>query len=427
MSMDDLDLKLFEEIVKVYRESCSIQDTAKRFELSRSKVRKILITMHEITSPITESALPLLKEGKTQEEVAEILNVSNATLSTYLPYSNRIFYKKNRSLNALRCENYRARQEIAKKNQVAHNVSLNEEGDDYIMKETKGLVLKLELNTEYGDMDVLRKYGNVKDGISRTFVVPADMPLHNLHYAIQRAFGWQNSHLHHYQFTSDVFNEITQNKYSVWSHLCGVYFRFPSDDFQDWYWDDDYNGGQSAKSWLRKKYKRPYEYRGYQETYEYAQKQVQNMDDEITIGPTYDEYHRGIFEIKKIKTCNATMEEFSESCIYGCNEIMERLDIGLIMDIAGESGLIYKYDYGDGWTIYITKIDEVESVKIIHCIAADGLNVLDDVGGVGGFCEFLKGIHGQAQNGPYDDPVDSKQWARGLGWTGRIIKPENML
>ena len=76
------------------------------------------------------------------------------------------------------------------------------------MRQTKGYVLKLELNTKYADMDVLRKYGNMKDGISRTFVVPVDMPLHNLHYAIQRAFGWQNSHLHHYQFTNEVFNEI---------------------------------------------------------------------------------------------------------------------------------------------------------------------------------------------------------------------------
>lgn len=422
-----MDRKLFKEIVKVYRDTCSIQDTANRFELSRSKVRKILITMHEITSPITESALPLLKEGKTQEEVAEILNISNATLSTYLPYSNRIFYKENRTLNALRCENYRARQEIAKKNQVAHNVSLNEEGDDYIMKETKGLVLKLELNTKYADMDVLRKYGNMKDGISRTFVVPVDMPLHNLHYAIQRAFGWQNSHLHHYQFTNEVFDEITRNKYSVWSHLCGVYFRFPSDDFQDWYWDDDYDDNQSPKSWLRKKYTRPYVYRGYQETYEYAQEQVQSMDEEISVGPSFEEYRKGIHTIKKIKTQDATMEEFSRSCTYGCNEIMERLGVGLIMDIAGESGLIYKYDYGDGWTIHITKIDKADSVKEVHCIAADGLNVLDDVGGVGGFCEFLKGIHGEAQNGPYDDPVGSRKWARYLGWTGRIVKPENML
>ena len=143
-----MDRKLFKEIVKVYRDTCSIQDTSKRFELSRSKVRKILITMHEITSPITESALPLLKEGKTQEEVAEILNISNAILSTYLPYSNRIFYKENRSLNALRCENYRARQQIAAKNQVVHNVSLKNEGDDYIMKDTfNKLGYKAKINT----------------------------------------------------------------------------------------------------------------------------------------------------------------------------------------------------------------------------------------------------------------------------------------
>ena len=35
-------------------------------------------------------------------------------------------------------------------------------------------------------------------GISRDILVPGDMNLHALHYAIQQAFGWQNSHLHRF-------------------------------------------------------------------------------------------------------------------------------------------------------------------------------------------------------------------------------------
>ena len=51
------------------------------------------------------------------------------------------------------------------------------------------------------------------------------------------------------------------------------------------------------------------------------------------------------------------------------------------------------------------------------------MSLVDDVGGVGGFCEFLETING-------DDPEEKKSykiWARSLGWTGRMPKPENML
>ena len=57
------------------------------------------------------------------------------------------------------------------------------------------------------------------------------------------------------------------------------------------------------------------------------------------------------------------------------------------------------------------------------CIAWDGMSLVDDVGGVGGFCEFLETING-------DNPEEKKSyktWARSLGWTGRMPKPENML
>ena len=68
------------------------------------------------------------------------------------------------------------------------------------------------------------------------------------------------------------------------------------------------------------------------------------------------------------------------------------------------------------------------SVKGPVCVAADGLPVLDDVGGARGYSEMLKGIHGE-ESGYYDynDPLRTKEWARSMGWTGRMSKPENML
>lgn len=86
--------------------------------------------------------------------------------------------------------------------------------------------------------------------------------------------------------------------------------------------------------------------------------------------------------------------------------------------------LIYKYDYGDDWIVRITVADEynvvlrggslvgfldkdgneVEAATAAmasdvfssgkpKCVAADGLPVMDDVGGIMGYCEFLQALH----------------------------------
>lgn len=43
--------------------------------------------------------------------------------------------------------------------------------------------------------------------------------------------------------------------------------------------------------------------------------------------------------------------------------------------------------------------------------------------GVRGFCEFLETINGDN----LEEKKSYKTWARSLGWTGRMPKPENML
>ncbi len=78
-------------------------------------------------------------------------------------------------------------------------------------------VLKLELSLDMysvddEEMDILKKYGKVDRGITREVLVPASMTLHALHYVIMRAFGWQNSHLHHFRLPAQVFQEITGGK-----------------------------------------------------------------------------------------------------------------------------------------------------------------------------------------------------------------------
>lgn len=139
--------------------------------------------------------------------------------------------------------------------------------------------------------------------------------------------------------------------------------------------------------------------------------------------------------------------------------------------------LYYSYDYGDDWCVKITCVEaytasdnydlfyskqwkEVGGVKIVPqripvskltytdrtgnqiddktlweqlqyvyiqkkplCVMTDGLDVMDDVGGIYGYIEFLKTINGK----DLEEKVDMLTWAKGMGWTGRKKKPENIL
>ena len=117
--------------------------------------------------------------------------------------------------------------------------------------------------------------------------------------------------------------------------------------------------------------------------------------------------------------------------------------------------LFYRYDYGDGWEVGICctgeyrkegegiwtdaagreadvgseKLEEVLEKCCPICIAKDGIELVDDVGGIHGFCEMLRIICEW-------DPQDEEQcreraamldWAEGMGWTGRKRSPEQTL
>ena len=60
------------------------------------------------------------------------------------------------------------------------------------------------------------------------------------------------------------------------------------------------------------------------------------------------------------------------------------------------------------------------------CISADGLPLVDDVGGIHGYCDFLLGVHGR-DSSVYGDKEETIEWGRSLGWNGRMNKPENIL
>lgn len=135
--------------------------------------------------------------------------------------------------------------------------------------------------------------------------------------------------------------------------------------------------------------------------------------------------------------------------------------------------ILYRYDFGDGWCVKVTcvegyyinnymdfpneqgwiqmivkdkdiapdwdfynstddqkvtgeyaeKLRKVADRKTPICLSADGIALLDDVGGIGGFIDMLKTLHGDN----IEEAEELREWANRQGWFGRAVKVENML
>lgn len=575
--------ELYQRIIESYKETGSVKKTAEDLGTYPIKVRRVLITEGLWKSKTSEQIADLLEQGKTVAEIAEELVISEKNVQSYMPYSRGQYGGEDRSNEAIRSEEYRERKQVAAKKQVTNTEARSQKksGDaqeqnrvmeelrvekERLLKETERLLqekkeiwdmieaemkrvpmavqLHLELDIGYFDeehREVLRRYGRMKEGITRDFIVPGTMTLHGLHYAIMKAFGWQNGHLHSFIPYEDEFKKMTGGGLvKEWTRLVGMYFRFLSEDYEDIYWDDDYDENESVKSWLKSKYCGPYCYGGVGEHYIPAQievdqfrKEYPNIQKKSTDQRKWGVYFDGKCEellerlmiwtvlktpadqrdwdtwkteketslkriererkqaIKRYKKLLQEMERiFEEAGSYMDKDGISTRDIlpylkkmdemdhelnKLCNDYNPEpipalSALCYRYDYGDGWEIKITctnawydrsvyardedgnmrrdkkgfvaetvtvvdayeqpvegafldKLREIEKKEKPVCTDWDGMSLVDDVGGVGGFCRFLEIINGADQ----EEKKYYKTWARGLGWTGRMPKPENML
>ncbi len=407
-----------------------------------------------------------------------------------------------------------------------------EEGADGERK-GKDLVLKLHLElVDYGpegpssyhrlhgrDQEEFLSLAKAEKGISRDILVPGEMNLHALHYAIQRLFGWQNSHLHKFLLSNREFDELTNGKYGPYADLCGLLFIFPNGDEYDPFWDDDYSGYGNIKSWLRKKYSAPYRCGALWESYlgnQWEKEDFGKAYPEFSAESTLDAIYQRVFlgsewnalierlsvgelflgkddEKPKASVWENEMKERSlnlekELNEAGINEadlrsaaaelsaVREETDSPCIMqlpmtgpdaekkgmerefahinfknsdrpifwrEICGKiirdwnvplvprfSELYYEYDFGDNWCVRITAEEREHNpmaYEVMHgnavCVAADGMNVMDDCGGISGYLDLLQTLNGKDR----EEAEDMKDWAKSMGWSGRILPPEKML
>lgn len=526
----------FQEIVDCFMETKSVQRTAAELNTNTTRVRRVLITEGLWHSSLSDKIGNLHSQGNAAEEIAAQLFLSPKTVQCYLPYTRGSYIDNQQSSDAVKSQSYRERKKNAAQRQVAvvKKQYSKEASNMEIPNGERVFSLHLELDTpelSNEDVFILRKYGKATNGIARDILVSENMNLRALHYAIQRAFGWQNSHLHHFTLPKDALQLLTAEKLPEWSKLCGVYFRFPDAPAEDIYWDSDYTGEQSIRTWLRHKYSAPYSYHGDSEHFLIAQWNARQFMNQkvIEMPPYYQQLNK--MNQGALSLCEASLEQVRFLFESEPAELLERVRVGDILfpkaDTAPSpekivalkeeaakrfestdfsklqtsalddeelheffyqyedllrkvdvsplpitSQLKYEYDYGDGWEVTITCTDVffsladwndpafngfvvmpvteksvMERQTIVDrqghpvqgelrdlvasviakcrpvCTWLSGLNVMDDVGGVFGYCDFLQTIHGSDE----EEKHSMLLWAKSMGWNGRMSKPSNIL
>lgn len=418
---------LYDRIIETYKESNSIKLTAAKLNTNTIKVRRVLITEGLWSSKTSEAVGELHKQGKSTAEIATALFISEKNVQSYLPYTKGAYGNGTKNDDAERAAIYRDRNKNAeegvkqlnglsevdqsklreedlrksnkkKKDEIKKRQKEIDEGT-FLIYHQRPIALKLHLELNLEDISeeekgYLKEFGRMSNGISRDVIIPADMTLRALHYVIQRAFGWQNSHPHYFKVPDEVFDKLTNGSTEKWLRMCGVYFRFPEDNQEDIYWDADYNGKTSIKSWLKRKYTGPYFYAGAGDYYFENQIKVDNF--RATYGKIkLDEVRnmRGLpqdinFLLERLtvpdylnlpnnrsnyfaEPIDAVLEflegeskpvrelwgQYTENPFENFDKIEMLINLSTIRMKSQTDELIYLYDYGDGWEVKVTCTD----------------------------------------------------------------------
>ena len=203
------------KVSESYKRLGSLQKAADELGIAYAKVRKILITIGEYETEFSIRVAKRRNEGKSITEIAREMNTTSNRVNAYLPYEKTIYDSPEQTVDSKKSKLYRHRINIAKENFVTKEKAIfnkeqreNDNTDIIIkektmenklkIKEEEFTPIRLHLELINDDMTkyqkrMLRRYGETSTGnsITRDILLPSDMMLHNLHYAIQRLFGWR--------------------------------------------------------------------------------------------------------------------------------------------------------------------------------------------------------------------------------------------
>ena len=101
---------LFKKVHDVYLSNNSIKKTSCILDISRSKVKKILISIGLYESNISNSIVELKNKGYKKDEICELLKISPSFYNENTPYDKCLYNQNERSKTAIRCERFRIRE-----------------------------------------------------------------------------------------------------------------------------------------------------------------------------------------------------------------------------------------------------------------------------------------------------------------------------
>lgn len=99
----------FDEVSRYYNSGGSIKATARHFQISETKCRKILITTKDYFTPLSKEISKLLLRGLTMQEIGCVLGRSRASINSNTPYSKGEYNSAFPTENAKRIRQCRER------------------------------------------------------------------------------------------------------------------------------------------------------------------------------------------------------------------------------------------------------------------------------------------------------------------------------
>ena len=136
MAFSQKDVAFFREVVKYYQGTISenqpkgsIRETARHFKIDRTKVKKILITKGVYHNPLAQRIAMLRYWGLSIEEIASETGMAASTVSTYLPYEDKIDHSLDPSPHAKAVREYRAYEKQQAERKNLHIESLADDTD----------------------------------------------------------------------------------------------------------------------------------------------------------------------------------------------------------------------------------------------------------------------------------------------------------
>ncbi len=139
MAFSQKDEAFFREVVRYYQGTIlenqpegSIRETAQHFLITRTKVKKILITKGVLLTPLAKRVATLRHCGLSIKDIASKVGMSASTVSTYLPYEAKIDHSLDPSPHAKEVREYRAyEKQQAKRKNLLTGYSVDDTDTDF--------------------------------------------------------------------------------------------------------------------------------------------------------------------------------------------------------------------------------------------------------------------------------------------------------